>query len=225
VRRLLAAVLVVAVLLVAAEVGLRLWAQSAAAATLREAFRLPRDTTVEIVGFPFLVECVTGHVDRARAEATDVPVDGLRVESVEVTLEDVRFGCLELLRGRGGVRAGEAILEGTVTERAASVFVQEAGFPVTLRFLGPDVRVSARIEVAGAATSVSATGPLVLRGRTLSFEPEALEEDVPVPPGSLAFSVRLPSILPGVSVRRVTVRDGRATLEGIARDVRFSVEG
>jgi hypothetical protein len=217
--KVLAGLLVLAVLGLAADVGLRWWTEANLATSVRATLGLERTPALDVRGFPFLPQLLRGRFSRVEVDIATDEVEGLRVEEAHVDLRDVRRG-QPAPEGGEAIRAGRVELQATVTDVALSRYLQARGAPVRVEFLGRDVRVSTRLEVAGQTSDAFAEGTLLLEGNVLSFDPEQVEVDgaIGVPPRALAFEVPLPAALEGITVDGLDVGRGTAVFRGAQRD-------
>ncbi|HWC31697.1 MAG TPA: DUF2993 domain-containing protein [Actinomycetota bacterium] len=214
-RRVVFAVVVIAVLLLALDFGARFWAQSWFASRVQDTLDSDASTDIEFHGFPFLTSFAAGHFDRVEVSAGAVDARGLMLRSVHLDLDDVTFPRGSMLsRGSGRIDVGSGRGEVQVPEHALSAYVQARGIPINVELLDGRVRVSTEVQVGPASASASATGPLRLSGRRLVFEPSEVDVDggVAVPPAAVAFEVPVPRLAPGVEYRSVVVEDRVARL-------------
>ena len=214
-RGLLIALGVIAALAIGADAGARAVAEARLAASVEETFRLPRRPDIELEGFPFLLQVARGRLDHLSVDLEDVTVEGLTFDRVTLDIEDLAFDRVELLRGSGTVAVGEGSGQAVLTQAALSDYLQDRGTPVLVRFTGPDVRVSTRIDTGAETTTATAQGPVRVEGGRLLFSPEHVEIEgtVGVPAAALAFDVALPDLVPGLRYESVLVTEGVAAIE------------
>jgi hypothetical protein len=225
-RKLAVSAVVIAILLVGADLGLRAWAEGWVAGRVAQSMGLSRDPRIELHGFPFLVQFARGRFDRVELDADELLVEGLMIESARLDLEQVRFARSQLLaRGSGAIRARRGSGEVVVTDRALSALVQAEGVPVEVEFLGPKIRVSTTLRIDEQELDASATGRLRFEEGAVSFSPDRVTVGGPftVPADTVAFEVPLPELLPGVRYQGVRVGSGRATLEVAVREAAIRV--
>lgn len=215
------AVVILALVLVGADFGLRAWAQGWVADRMAQSLALGREPDLQLHGFPFLLQFARGRFERVDLDARDLLIEDLMVESVRLELEDVRFDRRQLLtRGSGEIRAARGTGRVVITDGALSTLIQAQGIPVEVAFVGPRIRVSTTIRIGDQELEASATGRLRFEEGTASFSPERVQAGGPfsIPPDTLAFRVPLPELLPGVRYERIQVEEGRATLHVAVRD-------
>jgi LmeA-like phospholipid-binding len=209
-RRGLITLAVFAAVLVAADVGLRLWAQSWVGSRVQEALHLSERPSVSFGGFPFVVHALSGDVPSAT-----ISVDGFEVRSVPFThgtlhLEHLTFSVSKLLshhRGVIRVGGGDGVL--VMTDADITGAFRRQGIDVAVRLSGGLVHVSSdRIPGAEAtATARIEDGRLILR-----------PTQVPVD-----FALDLPQLAPGVTYREVRIREGTGELLLDIHDARLPV--
>lgn len=225
-RKLLVALVVVVALLAAADVGLRLWAESWVAGRVAESLGASEKPDLDLEGFPFLLQFARGRFDRVDVRAEGVRAQGLALRSVTLELEDVRFSRGQLLsRGRGVIRAGTGGGRAVVTDEAVSALIQEQGQPVRVEFVGPGIRVSTTLSIGDRQFEVAASGRLRLREGSVTFSPTRVESPGPleVPPGTVSFDVPLPELAPGIRYSRIRVASGEASLTVEVEDAAIRV--
>lgn len=96
-RLVFAVVVVVALLLVADRAGAAYAARSIAG-ELRASTALDARPDVDVTGFPFLTQALTGRYERIEVSATDVPADELVLSRLDATLHRARAPLSDVLR-------------------------------------------------------------------------------------------------------------------------------
>lgn len=225
-RAILVTVLVVVLLAVASELALRWVAERWLADRMQEALALESRPDIAIGSFPFLMEFVQGEIDELDVTMRDVRVRGLEFDEVTIGLRGVAFDRADLIAGRPGelrVRRGSATVE--IDEPTLNDLLRDQGAPVSVELLGPQVRVSSRVEVGGQEATATAVGRVSLEGTTLLFDPEEVnvEGDFGIPPAALALRLDLPPLFPGLTYEDVRVREAvlalRASLDDTVLDL------
>lgn len=214
-------VLGVVVLLVALDLGLRVWAERWLGSRLQSELSLSARPDLDLGGFPFVFQVARGRFPEVNLEADGLESEGLRLDRVRLNLEGVRFAAGDLLTGgEGAVRAdsGDGLVE--ITDEDLTVFLQEIGKPVVVEFLGPRVRVSTTVQIGGEESTATAEARLHLEEGALVFRPRRVEVEgaFGIPGAALVFLAPLPRVVGDVSYDRLTVRAGRAALEFDLRD-------
>jgi hypothetical protein len=228
VRKLVVALVVLALLAVGADFGFRLWAESAVADRVDRSLGLPERPDVDFHGFPFSLQVLRSRFDGLDLEMERLQAQGLVLDAVRLELQGVRFPRERLFSsGPATVRAqsGTGVIE--VTDDELTAYLQQSDVPVEVEFIGPEVRATGTVSVAGIEVDAEATAELQLSGGALVFQPEGIEvaEEVTVPADALSFEVPLPQPLPGVRLDRLTVEEGVARVEGDLSDLRFQLRG
>src|ERR1700746_157101 len=90
IRWLLAPMIVAAALFVVANIVVQHIAESKIAATLQSTFHLSARPSVSIGGFPIIASILSGHVSRVSFSAPAATFQGLTMEDIAVTLDDVK---------------------------------------------------------------------------------------------------------------------------------------
>lgn len=217
---------VLAILLVGLDFGVRFWAQRWLSGRLERTLSLAEPPDLQLGGFPFLLQVAEGRLSEVEAALEGVSADGLVLDRVRLRLERVHFSRGDLLiGGEGDVEVGRGTGEVEVEEASFNDYLRDQGVPVTVRLVGPRIRASAAIEVGGREASASAVGPLRIEDGSLVFEPRRVEVegDFGVPPAALAFRLPLPPPFPGLRYEGARVREGLLVLQARLRDAAVSV--
>lgn len=221
------ALAVILALLVAGDIGLRLWSEAWIARRIDESLGLSVRPQVDLHGFPFALQVIRGELDVVDVFIEDLQAQGLTIQTVRLELRDVRFPRGRLFsRGSGTIRAREGDGAVTLTEEDVTAYLRDRGLPIEVRFQPGGVRASTTVSVAGFEVDASATGTLAISQGALVYRPREVEvaDGVSVPLGAFSFEIPLPRPGPGITFRRVEVRDGIATVDGRLRDVAFRLE-
>lgn len=214
-RPILITVLVLAVVAVGADFGIKALAESRLASSVQSSLDLPRRPDIELQGFPFLIQAARGRLDGASVEVRDVVTGGIPLDTVTLSFVDLRFDGVALVSGSGTVASRGGTAQAVLTEDSLSRYLQDQGTPVEVRLRGPAIRVSTRISTGGETTTAIAEGPVRVVGGRLVFSPDnvQIEGSVGVPAAALAFDVALPELVPGITYEKVLVHDGVAAIE------------
>lgn len=224
-RAIIVTLLVLVLLVVAADLGARFVAERWLEDRVHETLALERRPDLDIGGFPFLVEFVRGELDEVDVTLRDLRVQGLHLDEVTIGLRNVAFDQADVIAGRPGsvrVRRGAATVE--IGEPTLNALLRDRGVPANVELLGPRVRVSSRIEAGGEEATATTLGTLDLEGTTLVFDPGEVSVDgtFGVPPAALAFRLDLPPLFPGLTYEDVRVREAvlalRANLDDTVLD-------
>ena len=157
-RKLLALLVILVVLVVGADVAGRVIAQNEAATRIsrQSGSATIGPTTVSIRGFSFLALAIPGHYQDITLQASDVTVGPVTGIAATIELYDVRFPLSDALRGNtGSLVAGRATLRGELATSAVTAAIPLPGAAISG---GPDgsIEVSAPVAVAGRSIPVTA---------------------------------------------------------------------
>ena len=152
-RKLLLLAVVIAVLLVVADLGARSAVESQLTDRVELAAEPEGSTSARISSFPFLARLLTsGEVSRVRVATAGVTVEGLTLHRVSVDLDDVTVDRDRLLSERKIVLT--ALERGTVhAEVTQEELSDRLGVPVTLEAGRARVRVGGQTVTATASVS------------------------------------------------------------------------
>ena len=216
---------VVVVVVVIGEVFVRPMVEDQIAKGLTREFGLAADPVVEVEGFPLVLLALQEHLDGIDISVDGQLFEGMRVEAVDLHIDEVRFTTSELLKGGGTVFISGGDGSAVIADTDLSAYLVSSGLPVDVRFEGGIVRVSGVVSVSGVTAEASVTGALVLDGDVLRFTP------VTVDLGSLATTVDVAEAeaivrrhftftapvprLQGVQLTEVAIGDGSATIGAV----------
>jgi hypothetical protein len=194
----------------AADFGLRLFADQWAEQELGRALSLRERPSVSIGGFPFLPQLLSGDITHVSAHADGPFGDPLPVRNVDLVLEDVSFSTRRLIEGRHTmIHVGNGHGTAHVDEGDLNAAL-EALAPVTVRFRDETILVrSTPFDQEFEATPLISSGNLVLA--TVG--------------GSLPeLSVELPGILEGVEYQHVRIQGTTAELSFTISGASFGID-
>lgn len=162
-RKVVTSLVVLLVLLVAADrIGVAV-ASRVVASKLRTSAMLTSDPSVRIEGFPFLTQAVGGRYDRIDLRTADLTRGGVRLSSLDVTLLGLQLTASQAISGDvsavpvQGLRA-----EAVVTYADVASVGRLAGVSVTP--VGDRLRVTARLTVLGQSVTASTDSTVRLDG-------------------------------------------------------------
>jgi hypothetical protein len=193
-RKLLIGLIILAVLLVAADRISVAVAENQISDRLTSAYGLPHKAGVTIAGFPFLTQVAAGDYHQIDVSASQVPADGATLHDLNVRLTGVHATVGQVL-GNGSSMvtadhaAGSAMVGfGTVDKRLPGGF--------RLHPAGKNLSVSGRLAFDGVRIPVSATVALGVSGAGISVTPVRIR--VPGLPGLplSAYSSQLRVVVP-----------------------------
>ena len=226
-RAIAVTLVVLLVLVVGADFGLRLVAETRLADSAQASLGLPQRPDMDLRGFPFLLQFARGRFERVGVQADGVESEGLEIDRIDLTLEDVVFDRGSLFGGGGIITSSEGTGTAELGEEAVSSYLQDHDVPVRVRFLGPGIRVSTTISFDGSTTTASSEGRLELEGDALVVRAEdvSVEGSVGVPAAALSFELPLPEVVNGITYRSVSVEEGTALVEAGLAGAQIEVIG
>lgn len=187
--------IVIAGLLLLADFGLRIAAESAASKLIDKKIPQEVDPDVGLGKFPFLLSLITGTFDEVTIDIPEAAEGGLVVEDIHLTLEDVQLEALEVLGGRGNLRAASLRGRGIVSEKTLNDLVSDQVSGVGMNIQDGRISVSRDgIEVPANAV-VAANRILVGAGEVMA-----------------PIEIPLPSLLEGVRFSSLRAERGRLVL-------------
>jgi hypothetical protein len=199
-RKLLIILAILIALLLAADFGTRLLAESWVSRGMKSALDLSERPDVTVGGFPFIPHLLAGSFPSVKATGRDLTTGGVTFRSVTLTLRGVKTSPVQLARGRGGtIRVEEGEGTATLTDDDITSALRRKGFDVEVRFVG--TRVVLHSEALGGEVRVLAS----VKGRTLVLRSDD-------PRLRATFSLELPEIMPGLSFTGMRIGDSGAVL-------------
>jgi hypothetical protein len=211
-RKWLVALVILVLVLIGADFGLRFLADYWVGRELQSSLSLSDRPSVSIGGFPFIPELISGDVSSVAVTAKGSITQGkLPVHEVNLTLHDVSFSPRQLVAG-GGTTIRAAMGEGTASFTQGDLNAAlGASIPVTIRFRNG--RVVVRTGQSGqefVATPSVSGGQLVLTPNQASIP---------------RVSIDLPEIVGGITYRKVRIKGETATLSFTLRKATFDIPG
>ena len=193
-RKLLIGVVILAVLLVAADRISVAVAENQISDRLASAYGLAGKPGVTITGFPFLTQVVTGDYQQIDVSANQVSAGGAVLHDLNVRLTGVHATVSQLL-GNGSSMvtadraAGSAMVGfGTVDQRLPGGFRAHPD--------GKDLSVSGKLTIGGADVPVTATVALSVSGSGISVTPVHVSVPGVATLPSSAYSSQLHVVVP-----------------------------
>lgn len=173
-RKFLITLVVLAVLLVAADFGARAYAEYRAASAIQTEAGLPQSPDVSIDGFPFLLHAVQGSYPQVVVSTGDVGAGLLPGTQVRLTLTTVTLPLTDAMAGDTSRLTAQA----TTTQVVIPIAALQAAMPsedVTLA-AGPDgtLQASATLNVAGVSIPVTGSAALSVADDQLTITVENL---------------------------------------------------
>jgi hypothetical protein len=218
-------VFVLVAMVVIGEVFVRPSVEDEIAKGVMREFGLVSAPDVKVEGFPLVLRALQERLDGIDISVDGQTFEGMRVEEVDLHIEDVRFKTSELLDGGGTVVISGGDGRAVISEADLSDYLVRSNLPVDVRFEGGTVRVSGSVAVSGITADASVTGNLVLAGDVLQFTPTtvdlgSLETSVDVAQvesivrRQFTFTAPVPR-LRGVELTDVVIGDGSATVAAV----------
>lgn len=177
---------------------------------------------VSIRGFPLALNALRESVDGLDISVDGEEFEGLRVEQVELQVDEVAFSSNELLGGGGTIEVAGGDGTATITDDDLTDYLAGTGVPIVVRFEQGAVRATGTVTVAGISADASVEGELVLAGDVLRFTPTTVDasaftsvadvgavEDEVI--RQFTFQTPVP-VLQGVTLTEARIGDGVATI-------------
>jgi hypothetical protein len=160
VRRTLIALLLVAAILVAADVGLRAYAERRVARASASALDLSPAPSVGIGGFPFIVHAVSGSFSGVSLIEDRASIRGIPIESMVLRADEAHVSPTSLLRGTGTIRLSGVTSTFRANGADLGALLRQAGHELPIRISGSRVSVTVLGRVVAVELSLS-NGSLV----------------------------------------------------------------
>jgi hypothetical protein len=205
VRRTLVALLLVAAILVAADVGLRAYAERRVAQASASALDLSPAPSVGIGGFSFILHCFSGSFPGVSLVEGRGSIRGIPVESMVLRADEAHVSPASLLRGAGTIRLSGV----TSTFRANG-----ADLGALLRQAGHDLPV----QVSGSLVSVTVLGQIVTVEMSLS-NGSLVASAAGIP----AVRIPLPRIVSGLDYTSIRVVGAEVVVSARASQLEISI--
>lgn len=199
-------------------------AERVAADTIKSAQHLDSRPDVDIAGFPFLNQLITGKYDKITVTANDVRV-GTQVRPLVVSRVHVVLHSLTVSRDFHSVHA-------TSADATATVSYAELGrtLGIQVSYAGDGrVRASKPAAVAGDSGGAVVTTRPTLSGDELTFSGTTVQNAGTLSPSRAAalhriFEINIPlrGVQFGVRVRALDVAENGVTLELVGHDLIYS---
>ncbi|MGH8934508.1 MAG: LmeA family phospholipid-binding protein [Egibacteraceae bacterium] len=165
---------------------------------------LDAPATVDLQGWPVSLRLLLGAVPVVVVQAENVPTDsGVRLESLGVTLRDVRVRLADLAGGRLPADARDGMFTAALDRRGVGQILGGLVAADAIQLRDGVIGVEVAGALIEAEVDVDSRGRLVL---ALVNAPQGLLPRIAVP---------LPMLPAGTTVQRVTVRDGLLRFEGV----------
>lgn len=225
-RKLLIAVVALAVLLAAADRIAAAVAENQISDRVAAAYGLAAKPSVTIEGFPFLTQVLSGHYGRIDVSAGQVAAGGATLHHLMAHFTGVHASLSQVLRhGTGTVTADRATGSAVVAFTDVSQRLPQG---LRLHPAGKDLKVSGGLRYQGLRIPVSATVSLAVTPSGIKVTPVTVQ--IPGGPGlpAAAYSSRLHLLVPLSSLPlHLQLSSVRVAADGLrigafARDVHFA---
>lgn len=226
-RALLGTIVVLALLVVGADIGARLFAQSQAEKALRENYSAAADPTVQIRGFSFLLQAFQGDYSHIELSSPDVTLGALTNVQVHIDLHDVSLPLSDAISGdTSSMVARRADFQATIPAASLGDALDQENLTITptadgLVQIGTTVTVAGQtIPVTVAASASISNGSLSLTAKLISAAGVTLPAQV-TQALQARLSVKLPlSTLPfSLEKAGVSAQDGALVLTATGTNV------
>jgi len=120
---------------------------------------------VEIGGFPFLTQVLSGSYERITIKAQQPRSKDIKLEQMTLVATDVKAAASDLLNGRGPITAGRLTGTATMSWDTVKSLIELSGLPVPfdpstlqIKVLDNNVELRLPVTVAGFSTTLRAKG-------------------------------------------------------------------
>jgi hypothetical protein len=226
-RKLIAALVVLALLVVGADIAGRLIAQQQASQALGSELPTATDPAVHIGGFSFLAQAVTGDYSHLTITADGLALGPVHGASMRADLYDVSFPLSDALSGSlDRLSAARARLNATIPGGALASALDQPGLTMTPGGAGV-VRMHTTIAVAGRTFPVTVDVAVSVRDDALHLTAHPVQvAGVSIPDGVAgALQQRLTDTIPlsalpfPLESASVAASDGNLLVDAAATDV------
>lgn len=233
IRRLIVTVVVLGGLFVGANLVAENIAEDKLGEAVANEFDLSVAPTIDLGGFPVIVNVLRGELPKLSLDAADIVIEGLRVKKVHIELTDLRVpgGLLAGIPDR--INVGEASGVAEVGDAAITAYLRAQKQDAIVRFRegGASVRVKRRF--AGRQRTLVARGVVVLRNDLLIFRPRSVTVDGrPPPQGTVGrarkeatVSVHIPPLPGGLKITSLQAHPGVLRLVAAISDTSVEFGG
>ncbi len=227
VRKLIVALVAIALVLVGADVAGRLVVQHQAAQALAEQLPKGTDPSVRIGGFSFLLQAVPGDYTHITLRAADLPLGEVKASTVTAELSEVHLSPGDALSGKlDHLTVGRADLRAVIAASALGSALDQPGMTFSPG-QGMAVRVHTTVAVDGRTFPVTADVVIAVADGALKLSARPVTAaGVTIPdPAARALQERLSTSLPlsalpfPLGSATVTVSDGDLVISAHATDL------
>ena len=163
-KKLLVMLVLILAAAVVVDIGAKRFVENRLASELESSSATAREIDVELSGFPFLPGAVSGDIPEMRVTVRGLRSGGVRIERLDVTLEDLRFDLTTVLvEGLDQARARRARGTVTVPESELDALLADQGAPIEVDLEGDRAVADGRAveaSVRGTALVLHAPEPV-----------------------------------------------------------------
>lgn len=225
-RKLLIAVIVIVVLLVAADRVAAVVADRQVASRVATTYHLPSKPSVSVQGFPFLTQVAAGNYHEIDVSIGQVTSNGVQVNGLNARLMGVHAPVRDLLGGNSSsITAAQVTGTGTVPLSSVQsrvprgVQISEAGGALrlsgTLSYLGASVPVTAVASLGVSPSGITVTPTRISLGSGINAPASAVS-------GQFRFTVPVTGLPLHLAVTSVSVTPGGVQVSVSAANVAFT---
>lgn len=223
-RKLIIFLVVVIVLVVAADRGAKYAAESAVSKQLATSYDLQPAPKVTVDGFPFLTQAISGTYSQIDVQMAEVSKDDIYVQDVTAHLYDVRAPISEVINGARNITAARATGTATVPYDVLKKRLP-SGFSVKPD--GSKLKLSGEARALGLSVPVTATVKLDVGQRGVVAKPSKITVAGGRVPGSavadqIGFVIPVRDLPMHLKVRDVQVTPKGLRVSASADDVKFT---
>lgn len=223
-RKLIIFLVVVIILVIAADRGAKYAAESAVSKQLASSYDLNPAPTVTVNGIPFLTQAISGTYGQIDVQMAEVSRDDVFVQDVTAHLYDVNAPLSDVLSGARNITAARA--EGTAT-LPYDVLKKRLPEGFTLKADGSALEVSGKARAMGLSVPVKAQVKLSVGQRGVVAKPSNITVAGGRVPGSvvanqIGFTIPVRDLPMHLTIRSVQVTQKGLTVTADATDVKFT---
>ncbi|WP_017585801.1 LmeA family phospholipid-binding protein [Nocardiopsis ganjiahuensis] len=215
--------ILVAALVVVADIGARSFAQSTLAERLSQQMEMSEEPDVAIEGWAFLPQVISGTYTEINIQADSATMGGVTVEKIEATASEVEAPLSDLMN-QPTVTAGQVDGSFVVPYTYFNPYLPE-GMTISTENGEPRISGELALPELGLSTSVSSGGEFTVDGDTLTVTPVDIEVgNAPinvdgVVSSMLTFSAQVPELPFGLTATDMEATSSGLKITGTGDDV------
>ncbi|MFA5891934.1 MAG: DUF2993 domain-containing protein [Actinomycetota bacterium] len=230
-RRFVVSGLVLGALFTVVNVGVERVAEGRIAAFAQRELKTDSLPTLDVGGFPLVVNVLRGRLPRASLNVENLTLDKMRIRRIHVEMRDL-YVPGGLVGGRPyTVVVGQGSVAIAIEDDAINAMLKESGEDARVRIRSSSVALRARMRIGGRMRSLVATGGFVVRSGFLVFAPRKVTLDGNPPPKYYEERVRreatvrvaLPDLPEGIKLQAPDLAAGSMTLSADLRNARLKL--